>query len=124
MCIHAHLCLSAHSTVEPSEGHYLFLLRDIGEVSYRLPQVHSLNGHGRLAGVLEVNPQFLSAGLTCWSDTGWLVHTLTMYAMFLRLTFGRVFWLRRVSTHGLSDLNEKRAHELYYKRVMEGCVYL
>lgn len=82
MYTHAHLCLSAHSTVEPSEGHYLFLLRDIGEVPNCLPQVHTLDGHGRLASVLEVYPQFHSAGLTCWIDTERLLHTWIRGAMF------------------------------------------
>ena len=72
--MYTYLCLPAYTTIEPSEGHYLFFLRDISEISYCLPQVHSLDGLGRLTSVLEVHPQFHSAGFTCWINTGWLVH--------------------------------------------------
>ena len=67
----AHLRFSPDAAVVPPEGHNLLLGYDVIEVAHGLPEVHVLDGMGRLARVLEMHAQVKAPRLACceWGNT-------------------------------------------------------
>lgn len=51
------------TAVEAAEGHGLLVLDDVSEVALGLLEGHALDGHGGLAGVLEVDAEVGALGL-------------------------------------------------------------
>lgn len=54
---------TAHTTVEAAEGNRLLVLHDVLEELLGLGQLHALDGHSGLSGVLEMNAQVFASGL-------------------------------------------------------------
>lgn len=83
---HTYLGFSANSAIVAPERHNLFLCLHIVQITDGLPQVHTPDGLGRLAGVLEVHSKVKSAGLACYLRQSGVIQSHTsQYASYLHL---------------------------------------